>query len=78
LQALHWALLRALLQGDASSATLDAIARRGYTTANQLIDEINAAALDQLGDLVIDASGELPGIVAEAEEPLRRLLEELG
>jgi hypothetical protein len=76
LQPHHWELLHTLVQGAGDSAALEAIARRGYSTANQLIDEINAAALDHLGDLVIDASVDPPGIVAEAEEVLRVLIKE--
>lgn len=74
LQPQHWALLRALVQGTAESATLEAIARQAYSTANQLLDEINRAALEHVGDLVIDAGSEPPQLLPEAVEMVELLV----
>ena len=72
----HWqALAVVALNGVNGSgpAKLDAIARRQLISANQLIDEVNTAALDTVGDNVVDASAASPSVFDEYAEPMRTL-----
>lgn len=60
LQQQHWVVLAILLQGKNVNPQIDAIARQGHTTANQLIDQINEVALDSIGDLLIHVQDKTP------------------
>jgi len=48
------------LQGKQSNQQIDAIARQVHTTANQLIDQINEFALENIGDLLIHVQDRTP------------------
>lgn len=69
----HWATVTALLRGTDVKAQTDEIARRVYSTANQLIDEINEYALEWIDDLLIITQGETPMLADEHLESLQQL-----
>ena len=74
LKPIHWQALAAFVQGEELSIRLDAIARREFTTANLMIEDINAFALNSIGDIVIDTADEFPVIEAESMEGIRLLI----
>lgn len=75
MQPQHWEALTVLVLNVDVLPRLDAIARSIYSTANQLIDEINEFALECIGDIVIDTTNDLPQIEEEDIEGLAALLE---
>jgi len=70
----HWEALAALIGGIEVGVRLNAIARSAYTTANQLVDEINEFALDSIGDIVVDTEPDVPQIEEEDIEGIQALL----
>lgn len=74
LQPYHWEAIAALLSRIEVAVRLDAIARTAYTTSNLLVDTINNAAMDSIGDIVIDTIPDPPCIEDEDVEALTQLL----
>jgi len=73
MQSYHWEALGVILTGNDIVLRLHEIARRVYTPASVLIDEINEFALTAIGDIVIDISG-IPFVEAEDWEVLDTLM----
>ena len=74
LQPHHWEAIAALLSHADVAVRLDAIARSAYTTGNLLVDAINDAAMDTIGDIVIDTLPDPPRIEDEDFDALTQML----
>ena len=74
LQPHHWEAIAALLSPADVTVRLDAIARTAYTTSNLLVDAINDAAMDTIGDIVIDTLPDPPRIEDEDFDALTQML----
>jgi hypothetical protein len=61
----HWEALNVLLIRKDVASRLDGVARSRHTMVSLLLNEINAIALDTIGDIVIDASIDPPEIEDE-------------
>lgn len=72
LDSVQTAFLRALAQGDASSAA--SIAQGAHTSVDMLADAVNEALFDLVGDTVIEFAGEGPRIIEDYLEDVREVL----
>jgi hypothetical protein len=70
----HWEALAAIVAAIDVNIRLEAVARSAFTTADLLIEDINTFALEALGDIVIDTSGESPIIEDKDTEGLNSLI----
>lgn len=73
LQQQHWAVLTILLQEKNVNTQIDAIARQRYTTANQLLDQINEFALESIGDILIHVQDSKPLLEDEYQALLQHI-----
>ena len=64
----------ALISGGADTAAQADFARRNHTMPEIIIDAINAAFLEQSGDLLIDTVDEQPAIQSEYKEEVKKTL----
>jgi hypothetical protein len=70
----HWETLLVMVTEDNYSARLPVIARSVHSTVSRMIDEINEAAYDTIGDIIIDASSDTPVIESEDIDSVKSLL----
>ncbi len=74
LQSEQKAAISFLLVGGDVSKQLDLLARTKHITVNQLIDQVNEAALEIIGDIIIVTNDETPTIEEEYLNPLAEIL----